>query len=505
MLAETAMGNILTIDMGTSGIKVCLFDNSLKLICSGSEEYILENGPRGYIEVNPQVYLDVLGRICNKMFVLNSGKEKSVLAVVVTSQGETIIPVDKSGRPLRNAIVWLDGRADEQAQRLYDKFPPEYLFASTGVAELSATVPLAKVLWLREKEPEIFCNMHKILLVEDYLLYWFTGKYITEKTLLSSTAYYNIVKDCYYYEILDAAGLSVKLFPKNLESGTAIGPMRNDIAGALGLKCRPLVFTGAMDQVCAALAAGNYKNDIMTETTGTALVIGASSNTPDFHNPARTIIYRHVMPGLYIVIPVCMTAGILLKWFNENFCGGIKVCPYSLLDKMADEIPPGSGGLAILPFFTGIMTPEINPKAKGVFFGLDLSMKKGHVIRAILESVGYMLKENIALISSATGSRPKNIRCLGGASSSDLWLQIKADICEIPMCRMEFPESTSLGAAMIAAVGLGWFSDYEKAAAVGNRIQKVFYPREENRRVYEKGYNIYRNLYKAVKPLFSED
>lgn len=495
---------ILTIDVGTTSIKTVIFDMEFEAVASESVEYDLICGVNNTIEMDANDYLRYITQAVRSMLDGRGDLAMGIVAIISTTQGETITPVDKDGVPLRNAIVWLDGRAETQGEYLEKRFPTQDLYPVTGVTGMNGAVPVAKVLWIKDNEPEVFKNTYKFLLLEDLINQWLTGRFITEKVLLSSTGYYDIIHDVYYDEILEYINVSNALFPEFYESGTLVGRILPDIADVLGINRDAVVYLGAMDQACSALAAGSIREGIVTETTGTALVITSLSKKPDFYDSRRAIIYRSIIPGHFMVIPICMTAGMILKWFRDEFVQekGEKKVPYTELDCMALKVPAGAEGLFMLPYFTGIITPENNPNARGVLFGLELSMKIQHYVRAIYESIGYMLRENLELVEDVTGNKITCINSLGGGSKGDIWLQIKADICDIQVNRMQYPECTSLGAAIIAAVAMGRYENYAQAILIANTISDSFYSNISHRAVYDAGYHTFQALYTALKPVF---
>jgi xylulokinase len=249
---------------------------------------------------------------------------------------------------------------------------------------------------------------------------------------------------------------------------------------------------------------------VVTETTGTALVIGATTQQPDYNHPARAIIYRHVRAGYYLIIPICMTAGIVLKWFKDEFCkyeaaqcekDGTSV--YDLLGDLAASVPPLSEGLLLFPHFTGMLMPQRDLSAKGVFFGVGLDTKMPHFVRAIFEAVAYMLRENIELIEEL-GVDAKRILSLGGGSKSPVWLQIKADVLGKEIVNMENAEAASLGAAILGGVAVGLFGSLEEGFEIGNSIHRSFKPDPVVVQKYQKGFIRYKQLYEHVKPMFHE-
>lgn len=301
--------------------------------------------------------------------------------------------------------------------------------------------------------------------------------------------------------------LKPSLFPRVIACGTVAGTVRPPVASQLGVHSSTRVVTGAMDQVCSAIGAGNVAPGLVTETTGTALVIGATLDRPDYDNPLKLTYYRHY-DRKFLLLPYCTTAGIVFKWFKDEFCSaeaetaqrsGESV--YDMLTALASEVPAGSNGLVAVPHFAGKFSPDSNPAARGVFFGVGLDTRKGHMVRAILESIGYMLRENVEAIEKV-GVPVKAITALGGGSKSRLWNSIKADICARDIHTMGQSESTSLGAAILAGVGCGRFRSVPEACARVCVPRDTFHPDPRNREVYERGYRTYLDVFHRLAPLF---
>ncbi len=501
------MRTILVFDIGTTAVKAALFDERLSLISSTIEEYTLITQGESVIELAPETYWEALKKSLRRLLA-DHALAQSIYAVTVTTQGETLIPVDANGNALRNAIIWLDGRAENQGAYITKRVTSQEFYETTGLPECNGYCPVSKALWIKENEPDVYSRTHKLLLLEDFILLKLTGRFVTEKTLLSSTGYFDIVRDRYWKDMLDMIGIDAGMFPAPLEPGTPVSRILPEIADELGLNREVMVITGAMDQMAAAVGAGNLMPGVVTEVTGTALIIAATTEKPDFTNPARVTIYRHVLPGKYLVIPICMTAGMVLKWFKDAFCfeefaqSEREHRPaYDILSELAQKAPRLSNGLTLLPYFTGVLQPDNNPAARGVFFGVGLDTQKPHFIRAIFEGVAYMLRENLELLHDM-GIVPEEIRSLGGGSKSTLWLQIKADVTRLVIARMQEAESTALGAAILAGFGSGMVANIESAAQSANSIEHRYLADKEAAQAYDGGYRTYRELYSRLKSLF---
>lgn len=501
------MGLILTIDVGTTSVKTCLFDENFEMLGYSVEEYMLITRQGGIVEFEPEKYWAATKRGINKVREVSGQEYKNIDVITITTQGETIIPVDKKGNALRNAIVWLDSRAEKEASIISKVFSVDEIYRTTGLPEISGACPVSKVLWIKNNEPHIYERTYKFLLLEDFLILRFTGEFVTEKALISSTGYFDINNEKLWDEVLDNIGIETGKFPKILDCGTVVGRVMEDVASELGLSSSIVVSTGAMDQVASAVGSGNIKAGTLSETTGTALAIAATTSNPDYSNPARITIYRHATQGLYLLVPYCPTAGILLKWFKDEFCqyesqlakeSGKSI--YEYLDDMAGSVPPLSNGLILLPHFLGMLTPESIPSYRGVFFGVSLDTQKSNFVRSILESVAFMLRENIQLLENM-GISINEIRSLGGGSKSRLWSKIKADVNNKNILVMEQNESTSLGAAILGSLSVGMHSSLAEACKVV-KVRETYNPHPDLTTTYEKGYRTYKKLCECIKPMF---
>ena len=486
------MDKILTLDVGTTSVKTCLFEEDWRLAAKAAREYRLHAaGCRA--EAEPEDYLAAI-RACVREL---PGRE-SVRAIAVTTQGETLIPADAAGKPLARAIVWLDSRAEDAARELGAKLDPEAFYRETGLPGLSGALPLCKLRQIRTGQPELYEKTDKFLLLEDFILRWLTGRTVTEKSLLTSTGYFSLRTDGYWDEALRLAELDPGKLPEPLECGEPVGPVLPEIARELGLPRDTVVVTGAMDQTAAALAAGCTAPGTVAETTGTAMVAAAYTDKPVFRAEHHLTIYRHAQRGAYLYLPISNTAGMALKWFRDTLCPDLTgPDAYGALDRLAESSVPGANGLLFLPYLAGSVDPVNEPAAEGCFYGARLSTARGDFVRAVLESVGFQLADFLAMLSSL-GCGAGSVVSLGGGSQSLLWLQIKADCCGLPICTLPTSEATSLGAALLAAKALGW------------RTQSVprlpaCSPREENRAPTLAAYRRWHELFAAVRPLFGKD
>ncbi|MBE6605423.1 MAG: hypothetical protein E7635_00075 [Ruminococcaceae bacterium] len=429
----------LGIDFGTTSVKAVLFDEKLNEIANSSEDYTV-NASGNIVELPGEKYWDLLQN------ALKTIKEKSeVDCLAIDTQCETLILTDEDGNPVRDAIVWLDNRATEEAQIIEEHFGRKKVYEITGQPEVTATWPACKLLWVKRNEPEVWAKTKKIFLLEDYLLYKLTGKFVTEKTLQSSTIYFDIKGSSWWGEMLDFIGVGEDKLPALLDSGVLVGEYD-------GIK----VVTSAMDQVAGAIGAGVIKKGVVSEMTGTTMAIYVPTDSVPAFDKDSFVPCHYSFDGSYALLSWSPTAGMALKWFREAF---LKEVSFKDLDVMAEKIAIGSDGVTFLPYLCGSTMPKYNPDARGSFTGLTAEHTAAHFVRSIMESVTCMLKSNLDYL----GVDVDEIRVMGGGAKSPLWCSMKADLTGKRLLTLKNKETACLGAAILAGVGAGVFESVEKA------------------------------------------
>ena len=361
---------IAALDVGTTSVKACLFTPELELIACCVQEYALD-ARGGWVEARPETYLAAARDAMRAALAAAPGHRPEALGLC--TQGETMVPADAQGQALRPFLVWLDSRAGTQAAVLEKILGRQRFYETTGLPQLSGATPLAKAMWLRENGG--LRGAERLLLLEDYLLGWLTGRAVTEPAVQTSTGWYDIRHDRYWPEALEAAGISVRLLPACMPCGEKAGPLRREAAALLGLPEGIPVAAGAMDQTAAALAAGAAEPGAVTETTGTALVMAACTEHPAFPREGRMTVYRHALPGRYLYLPIGNTAGMALRWFRDVCCPDLPAggAGYAALDREAAAVPLGCEGVTFLPFLAGAPDQDECPGARGTFYGARLS------------------------------------------------------------------------------------------------------------------------------------
>ncbi len=432
----------LGIDFGTTSVKAVLFDEKLNQLADSTEDYTL-NTSGNIVELPAEKYWSLLQNARS-----NIRRTDGVDCLAIDTQCETLILTDEDGNPVRDAIVWLDNRATEEAELIEKHFGRQKVYELTGQPEVTATWPACKLLWVKRNEPEVWAKTKKIFLLEDYLLYKLTGKFVTEKTLQSSTIYFDIHSSDWWQEMLDYIGVERAQLPALLDSGVYVGDYE-------GIK----VSTAAMDQVAGAIGAGVVKPGVISEMTGTTMAIYVPTDHIPDYDPNSFVPCHYSFDGSYCLLSWSPTAGMALKWFREAF---LKDVSFAELDTLAAEVPVGCNGLTFLPYLCGSTMPKYNPDARGSFTGLTPEHTAAHFVRSIMESVTSMLKSNLDYL----GVPVDEIRVMGGGAKSSLWCSMKADMTGKRLITLKNKETACLGGAILAGVGAGAFSSVEEACAL---------------------------------------
>jgi len=498
---------LLGLDAGTTSVKAALFDNWGICLGIGREEYQLSTPSAEQAELEAEIYWRSSVTAIRTAAQVAGVSPAQVRAIAVSSQGETTIPLNAQGTPLRPALVWLDNRSHSQAHWLASHTDRQEVYEVTGVPEITPTWSACKILWIRQNEPKIFEQVYKYLLVKDYLVYRLTGEIVTDGATACTSLLYDIRHHQWWPEMLDAVGISPSHLPVITRPGEAVGHLTGPAAEALGLDRQTLVINGGMDQAVGAIGAGSITSDVISETTGAALAIQVTTPYPNMHSHFRFPVYVHSLPDLYLYVPVLPTGGMAFKWFRDTFGGSELQAAkesgrdaYDLLTEMAARVPPGCDGLVMLPHLMGAFSPEENPTARGVFSGFTLSHGKGHFVRAILEGVAFNLHQILAAMNEA-GLHFSEVRTSGGGARSLLWNQIKADVCGMPIVTLANEETALLGDAILAGVACGVFNSVAEACAQMVAIKERVQP-SNHLVAYEKLYQRYYELNQCLGPYF---
>ena len=503
------MPYLLAIDAGTTSVKAGIFAPDGRCLGLRRQEYQLDAPSADRAQLDPEVYWQSCVQTVREALERSGIEADQIEAVAVSSQGETIITLDAMGRAIYPALVWLDNRAVDQAASLARMFG-KTVYSRTGIPEIIPTWPACKISWIRENEPDVFARAAKFVLVQDYLIYRLTGRIVTDGSISCTTLNYDLPNDCWWQDIQEAIGITSAHLPEIVPPGTTVGTVSPEAASRLGLSSTTRVVTGGMDQSVGAIGAGNYSPGIVSETTGAALTVQATILDPLIDKSETVPVYAHSVPGRYLFCPVVPTAGMAFKWFRDAFFQDEvaraqvdHVDAYDRLTQLAASVPAGSDGLVMLPHLMGAFSPEPNPLARGSFTGFTLAHTRAHFVRALLESVAFVLRQNIESIER-TGMVIHEIRSTGGGARSALWNQIKADVCNRPIVTLANEDTALLGDAILAGVASGIFQSIEEGCNLMVAVKETVQPGADAKS-YSDAYHRYCELDRQLTGYFTHN
>lgn len=502
------MAYIIGVDIGTSGTKTVLFDESGKVIASKTIEYPMYQPKNGYAEQDPKDWADATVNTL-KAVVSQSGVSKDdIKGIGLSGQMHGLVMLDKDNEVIRNSIIWCDQRTAKEVEEMNAKLGERKLIEITANPALTGWTA-AKILWVKNNEPQNYERCRHILLPKDYIRFILTGEYATEVSDASGMQLLDVPNRCWSNEILSTLEIDKSLLGKVYESCEVTGTLTKKMAELTGLNEGTIVVGGAGDNAAAAVGTGVVEDGKAFTTIGTSGVVFAHTSSISIDALGRVHTCCAAVPGAWHVMGVTQGAGLSLKWFRDNFCGSEKetaklmgVDEYYLMDKEAETVEVGSNRLLYLPYLMGERTPHLDPNARGVFFGLSAMHTKKDMLRAVMEGVSYSLRDCVEVFREMKIDINDMMAC-GGGGSSPLWRSMLADLYNCPVKTLASKEGPALGVALLASVGAGIYSSVGEACKQVIEVNKIQEPNAQNVGEYEKYYQLYREIYPALKNSFS--
>jgi xylulokinase len=498
------MSYVIGVDCGTSGTKTVLFDEKGTVIASHTIEYPMYQPKNGYAEQDPADWANAMLDTINAVMAKSSVSKNDVVGVGISGQMHGLVMLDGEGKVLRKSIIWCDQRTEAEVEQMNKIIGREKLIEITANPALTGWTA-AKILWVKNNEPEIYEKCRHILLPKDYLRYILTGEFATEVSDASGMQLLDVPNRCWSKEICDALGIDMSLLGKVYESCEVTGTLTKKAAELTGLNEGTIVVGGAGDNAAAAIGTGVATDGKAFTTIGTSGVVFAHTSEIAIDPKGRVHTCCAAVPNTWHVMGVTQGAGLSLKWFRDNFCEAEKetakymgVDEYYLMDKEAMTVPVGAERLLYLPYLMGERTPHLDPNARGMFFGLSAMHTKKHMLRAVLEGVSYSLRDCVEVFRDMNINVSDMMAC-GGGGTSPLWRSMLADLYNCPVKTVASKEGPALGVALLALTGAGIYSSVPEACSAVVATDKVQDPNPENVPVYESYYQLYREIYPAVK------
>lgn len=495
------MDCFLGIDVGTSSVKSIIMRADGSIVGVEQRKYDVLRPQVGFAEQD----IDVLWQAtCSTLQALSKKYPEAIRdlkCIGYSGQMHGLVMLDKDNRPLRKTIIWQDQRSIREIDEIYQKVPPQEFNAVT-LNTLSTGYLISSLIWVRNNEPENFERLHKLILPKDYIRYKMCGEIGSDMSDASSSVIFDTAKRDWAWDIIDKLGIPRSVFPECHESYECAGRITPAVANQTGLlPGTPVVYGGGdtlMHEVGTRLIDEERP---WVANIGTSCQVTCAMRHPLYDKAYRTNTFCHVKENLWMLMSCNLCGGSAMKWLSEKVFRNLS---FNEQNQIAEKVPAGSDGLIFLPYLSGSRSPYNDPRAKGMFMGLTLSHTDGHLVRSVMEGVVYSLKDCMEVLKSIVHKEPDRIIASGGGARSNLILQMEADIFNKPIYTTVEAEQSCVGAAITAAVGIGYFSSFSEACDQMVRFNdRVIEPIPENVEIYADYFTIYKELYRSNQELFA--
>jgi xylulokinase len=492
------MSYFMGIDVSTTGVKALLIDQAGAVLATANTEHPLYSPQPLWSEQDPTDWWKGAIASIRQVLAQSGISGDQVAAIGLTGQMHGLTLLDERGEVLRPAILWNDQRTAAQCNEIRSRMGGRsHLIQVTGNDALTGfTAP--KILWVRENEPDVYAKIRHMLLPKDFVRYHLTGDFAVDRADGAGTILFDIRTRDWSPEVLKALEIPLEWLPVTYEGSQVTGTISSKAAQATGLKTGTPVVGGGGDQAAQAVGVGAVEPGIIALTLGTSGVVFATTHGPFIEPDGRLHAFCHSVPDRWHLMGVMLSAAGSLRWYRDTFAPGMD---YDTLLAPAAQVPVGCEGLLFLPYLTGERTPHPDPLARGAFVGLTTRHNMPHFSRAVLEGVAFGLRDSFELIKSAGLSQIRQVRVSGGGARSPLWRQILADVFQTELVTINTTEGAAYGAALLAGVGAGFWPDVDTACRTGVQITGATQPTPQGMRAYDPIYNIYRQLYPALKDI----
>lgn len=488
------------LDIGSTGCKISVFQPDGKYLGGISREYPVQRSHSAH-----EVDAHAIWTAVQEAIALAAEKFPGIGGIGITSFGESFAMLDEQDEPLMPVMLYTDPRGMTESEIIKSKLGDDRLVEITGLtAHHMYSIP--KLMWVKEHCPEIYARTKRILLMQDFIVYRLTGVAQIDYSLVTRTMAFDIRKLQWSEEVLEAAGIDSSLFSKPVPTGTSAGKVKPEIGQKLGLDPDTIIVSVSHDQVAAAIGSGVLDESATVDGAGTVQCTTPVFRTYDAAKMAENTygIVPFIKEGSYVTYAYSYTGGALVKWFVDNMAGHAlqeaKELGVNIYDFLEGELSDEPTGILVLPHFAGAGTPYMDGGSKGAIVGLTLAHTQQEIYRAIMEGVCYEMRLNQKRLAQS-GVTVAPLHATGGGAKSKVWMQMKADVLNVPVTAMETSEAGAAGSAMLVGIAAGIFRDLEEAAAAMVRPKHTYYPRPEVHEKYEEVFKRYEKLYNAVRPL----
>ncbi len=490
---------IIAYDLGTGGNKASLYDIDGRCLAENFVSYPTQYPATGWHEQRPEDWWNAVVESTNRLLQEASIERNEICSCGISGHSLGVVPLDRNGKLLREATpIWSDSRPLSQSHQFFETVDENEWYLMTGNGFPPPLYSVFKIMWYRDNEPEMFRNIHKVIGTKDYINYKLTGNLVTDYSYASGCGVYDLENWKYSESMISASGLSRDIFPDIVPSTEVIGELTPQAADALNLPAHIKVVAGGVDNSCMALGARSFKEGRVYNALGSSSWVAVASGTPLLDVRSRPYVFTHVIPGLFMSATSIFSAGTSFRWLRDQLCQSIvaeaelnKVDPYELMTAEAENSPIGSNSIIFNPSLAGGNCLDDSPNLRGAFMGLDLGHTRPDLIRSVMEGVAFGLRVALDELRGLTRVADE-MTVVGGISQSRLWRQMLADVYQMNIVKTNIDQqAAALGAAALAAVGTGIWSDFNIIDEI-HAIEDVAEPISENSAVYARLFPIYK-------------
>ncbi len=493
--------SIAGIDIGTTGCKMTIYSDQGEYCYRAYRDYPALRSA-GEHEVHAEAIWEGVQAVIRE----GTSKYPDVHAIGITSFGESCVLLDEKDQPIRPVMLYTDPRGTKECERLVEELGADQIADITGLAPHSM-YSLPKIMWIKEHCPEEYRRTKRIMMMEDYVAYCLTGNACIDYSLASRSMAFDIHELCWSKKMFEVAQIDERLFSTPVVGGSVVGTIRGELASELEIGPQTKIVVVGHDQVAAAIGSGAFAKGCGVDGAGTVECITPVYEGIPTHGAIREGKYAvvpYVMPGTYVTYAFGYTGGALIEWYISHMCKAEKELAkktgqnvYDLLEK---EMKSGPTGILVMPHFAGAATPYMDIGSKGAILGLTIEHNTSDLYRAMMEGVVYEMCINMEYLQKGNIA-PTYLRATGGGASSQVWMQMKADMLNMPITSLQSKEAGAAGCAMAAGIAAGIFENWQDAASYLVKEKRVYEPRMEQHEQYMEWYAKYRQVYQAVRPL----
>ncbi len=486
------------IDLGTSSVKAALLDRSGRLTGAEGKKYGISIPALGWAEQDPEEWWSAAKMAVAQLLRAGGVSRERIKGIGFSGQMHGVVALDQKGAPVCPAIIWMDQRAGQEGEEI------QRIAAETGLDKklMNRPIPgtlICSLLWLKRHRPEQYEKIRWVMPPKDYLRYRLSGEICTEDTDASASLAFSVSDKRWCGELLEKLEIDPAIFPETVKPWQICGRVTAAAAEETGLAQGTPLVAGGADSAMQLLGNGVIFQGAAACNIGTGAQVLTVADRPVFDDGLRLQTFCHAVPDLWYLQCGTLNGGSALNWLKSQALQ--TEADFKDFFRPAERTPAGAEGLLFLPYLAGERNPYLDPNAKGIFFGLAMKHSQGHLIRAVMEGVAYNLRECMDILGQF-GLPMTRLIVSGGGAKGQLWRQIIADMFDIPVYRTETVEEACTGAAMTAAVGLGWYQDPAQAVEAVIKVDKeATLPIPAHAALYAENRPRFRRLYERTKEL----